>query len=158
MFLACEIALEYISMSIQILLLLKNVILCHLLPQLLLQLLRLFPQQSFLPPKPPIVTHTPAFGGRGAFITVKKTRNRFNQHDSFDSTKGYPGEGPPGSSKRSKRTKWSTKFFNGLSITTWNCRTLTFERFKYCEKLNYDILALTELWRKDEKFADDTIR
>ena len=48
---------------------------------------------------------------------------------------GYPGEG------------WTP-----LRIATWNTRSLTFERFKYCEGLGYDILAITELWRKQQNY------
>ena len=47
----------------------------------------------------------------------------------FDSTLGYPGEG------------WSQ-----LTVTTWNNRSLTHERFLYCRSLQYDILVITELW------------
>ena len=57
----------------------------------------------------------------------------------FDSTLGYPGEG------------WSSKHRN-LRLATWNTRSLTFERFKYCEQMGYDVIALTELWRKQSKF------
>jgi len=53
----------------------------------------------------------------------------------FDSTLGYPGEGWP-----------------KLSIATWNTRSLTFERFNFCNSLNYDILAITELWRHQERY------
>ena len=54
---------------------------------------------------------------------------------TFDSTLGYPGEG------------WET-----LKITTWNTRSLTYERFQYYNSLQYDILAITELWRNQSKF------
>ena len=53
----------------------------------------------------------------------------------FDSTLGYPGEG------------WSQ-----LTAATWNTRSLTHERFQYCRSLQYDILAITELWRNQSKF------
>ena len=60
MFLVCECALDYLSMSIQIFLMLKNVLLYQLLPQLLLQLQQLL-LHSYLPPKPPPITmHTTA--------------------------------------------------------------------------------------------------
>lgn len=82
----------------------------------------------------------PAFGGRGpACILCKGKRNRANSTRTFDSTKGFPGEG------------WAK-----LLAATWNCRSLTFERFEYCKSLGYDILALTELWRKQDKFLDST--
>ena len=45
-----------------------------------------------------------------------------------------------------------SKEFPNLRMTTWNTRSLTFERFQYCKSLNYDVLALTELWRNQEKF------
>ena len=64
-----------------------------------------------------------AFGDRGPPYVVRGRR-------TFDSTLGFPGEG------------WQQ-----LSIATWNTRSLTFERFKYCRSLQYDILAITELWR-----------
>ena len=54
---------------------------------------------------------------------------------TFDSTLGYPGEG------------WEK-----LKIATWNTRSLTYERFQYCTSLQYDILAITELWRNQTKF------
>ena len=34
----------------------------------------------------------------------------------------------------------------------WNTRSMTFERFKYCMGLNFDVLALTELWRTQAKY------
>ena len=38
-------------------------------------------------------------------------------------------------------------------MTTWNSRSLTFSRFKYCQGLNYDVLALTELWSRASEFS-----
>ena len=64
----------------------------------------------------------------------------------FDYTLGYPGEGhrsPP---------KWSKEIGNFL-MATWNSRSLTFSRFKYCQGLNYDVLALTELWCRASEFS-----
>ena len=29
---------------------------------------------------------------------------------------------------------------------------MTYERFQYCKSLSYDVLAVTELWRVQEKF------
>ena len=55
----------------------------------------------------------------------------------FDSTCGYPGEGLV--------SDWSRKHPN-LTMATWITRSLTFERFYYCQSLGYDVLALTELW------------
>ena len=52
-----------------------------------------------------------------------------------DATLGFPGEG------------WGR-----LRMATWNTRNLTFERHKYCESLGYDVLAITELWRKQGKY------
>ena len=60
----------------------------------------------------------------------------------FDTTLGYPGEG---------WSNWSNQHPN-LRMATWNTRSLTFERIEYCKSLNYDILAITELWRKQSKF------
>ena len=68
---------------------------------------------------------------------------------AFDLSCGYPGEGPV--------SDWSNKHPN-LSMATWNTRSLTFERFYYCQSLGYDVLALTELWRNAPKFADGTVR
>ena len=53
----------------------------------------------------------------------------------FNSTLGYPGEG------------WTP-----LKMATWNTRSLTYERYKYCESLGYDVLAITELWRNQQKY------
>ena len=86
-----------------------------------------------------------AFGGRGIDI-ICKTRRKKGVHKSiFDSTRGYPGEGP------TPAAKWSNKFPN-LTMATWNTRSLTFERFQYCLRQNYDVLALTELWRNQANF------
>ena len=60
-------------------------------------------------------------------------------HRSFNSTKGFPGEG------------WS-KGHPNFKIGTWNTRSLTRERFAYCKSLGYDVLVVTELWRTQEKF------
>ena len=43
-------------------------------------------------------------------------------------------------------------------MATWNSRSLSFERFQYCKRLGYDVLALTEIWKKAPKFADGTVR
>ena len=51
----------------------------------------------------------------------------------FDSTKGFPGEGP-----QKQRNSGAKK----LTMTTWNTRSLTFDRLKYCENLGYDIMVL----------------
>ena len=59
----------------------------------------------------------------------------------FDSTLGFPGEG------------WSL-----FKMATWNTRSLTFERLKYCESLNYDVLAITETWRKQSKYQSKSTR
>ena len=69
-----------------------------------------------------------AFGGRGVGL-LYNTRNWQVAHVSFDSTKGFPGEG------------WSSNHSN-FKIGTWNTRSLTKERFNYCKSLKYDVLAL----------------
>ena len=74
----------------------------------------------------------PAFGGRGAGV---RRRSRRRKGRSFDATLGFPGEG------------WAR-----LRFGTWNCRGLTFQRFRYCQSLGYDVLALTELWRGQHKY------
>ena len=65
----------------------------------------------------------------------------------FDQTRGFPGEGPD---------KLSNEFVN-LTLTTWNTRSLTFERFSYYRNLGYDILAITEFWRNAHKFTDGSV-
>ena len=76
----------------------------------------------------------PAFGGRGSGVHRKSKRKKVC-NKCFDSTLGYPGEG------------WAT-----LRIATWNTRSLSFERFEYCKQLNYDVLAITEMWRRQRHF------
>lgn len=46
---------------------------------------------------------------------------------------------------------WSRKWRN-LKFTTWNCFSLSKERYDFCKWLNFDILALTELHNKQNKF------
>ena len=58
----------------------------------------------------------------------------------FDANLGFPGEG----STSTSHEPWSSDEPT-LSMTTWNVRSLTFERFYFCKSLNYDVLALTEL-------------
>ena len=73
----------------------------------------------------------------------------------FDSTLGYPGEGWGSGCSRGKKRgsrKWSNSFEN-LTMATWNTRSMTVERFTYCKNLGYDILAVTELWRNQDKFT-----
>ena len=65
----------------------------------------------------------------------------------FDTTLGFPGEGPDA---------WSNNHPN-LTITTWNTRSLTFERFNYCKNLGFDVLTITELWRSANKHENDTV-
>ena len=52
--------------------------------------------------------------------------------------------------KKNKK-KWSNKFYQA-KIGTWNCWSLSNERYQYCESLNYDILGLTELHNAQTKF------
>ena len=79
-----------------------------------------------------------AFGARGP-PCIRKGNGNGNSTIKFDATKGFPGEGWP-----------------RLRIATWNCRSLTHERYEYCRSLNYDVLALTELWRKQAKYQNAT--
>ena len=83
-----------------------------------------------------------AFGGRGAIFRSAGKRKVILRE--FDSTLGFPGEG------------WSNTHPN-LKIATWNTRSLTFERFDYCKALKYDVLAMTELWRVQHKFQDNSL-
>ena len=96
--------------------------------------------------------HSWAFGGKG-YIIVKYPVNfvRCSPHGLFDSTLGYPGEGPT-------PRKWFAMIAAYLTIVTWNTRSLSDVRFKYCAKLGYDILALTELWDNAHRYADGTVR
>ena len=55
----------------------------------------------------------------------------------FDQTCGFPGEGP-------QKKRWSKEIPN-FKMTTWNPRSVTQERFEYCEEMDYDILVLPEL-------------
>ena len=41
-------------------------------------------------------------------------------------------------------------------MATWNTRSMTVERYEYCKNLGYDVLAVTELWRKQDKFTNRT--
>ena len=125
----------------------------------------------------PFIVHNLTFGGRGIFITGKRTLKNLRAQTcliilltvilmiiillgftvvltqlQFNATSGFPGEGPSGKNKA-----WSTKESN-LKMATWNTRSLTFERFFYCKSLNYDVLAVTELWRTAHKFVDGTTR
>ena len=86
--------------------------------------------------------HDPAFGGRGPGILMFAKRARTHPQHDFDSTCGFPGEGWSGLTGR----------YPLLKMTTWNCHSLTFERYNYCRDLGYDVLALTELWHKQTKF------
>ena len=100
-----------------------------------------------------VIESNPAFGGRGAGFRRMKYKTQRNENGrklqryvkmlensfkemSFNATMGYPGEG------------WSR-----FTMATWNTRSLTFERLKYCEELGYDVLAITELWRHQNKFC-----
>ena len=115
------------------------------------------------------------------FYTVQSGRNLRSKYDiylkhslailvrinsaiiKYDQTLGYPGEGwrwqkrKTRRQKKRARRKWS-KLQPNLKFTTWNCRSLTRERFNYCQSLNYDVLCLTELWRNQEKFHTVTKR
>ena len=99
-----------------------------------------------------VIECNPAFGGRGTGLrrkcktqrneTVRKLKQcekllQSFSDKTFDSTLGYPGEG------------WAR-----FSMATWNTRSLTFERLKYCESLGYDVLAITELWRNQNKYCN----
>ena len=95
-------------------------------------------------PKGPAWHSNPAFGGRGCGVTYKSCgKSRKVPKFKFDATLGYPGEG------------WS-KLYANLKIATWNTRSMTYERFNYCKSLAYDVLAVTELWRVQENFQDNS--
>ena len=58
--------------------------------------------------------------------------------------------------KNKNKKQWSRRFFQAL-IGVWNCWSLSFERYKYCQdELQYDILGLTELHniQAQEKYQD----
>ena len=82
-----------------------------------------------------------AFGGRGVGL-LHKSNGRKVAHVNFDQTKGFPGEG------------WSNRHSN-FRIATWNTRSMSVERFDYCQSLSYDVLAVTELWRTGSKFQSN---
>ena len=69
---------------------------------------------------------------------------------AFDASLGFPGEGPEG-----PESNWSSQ---RLTMATWNTRSMTKERFDYCHRLQYDVLAVTELWNKTPSFAKGTIK
>ena len=76
----------------------------------------------------------------------------------FDSTLGFPGEGWTAGrkSKRQRKKKtWSATVEN-LSMATWNTRSMTHERYDFCKSMGYDVLAVCELWRTQEKFTTRT--
>ena len=88
-----------------------------------------------------VFTGNLAFGGRGPELRRSLHRGGKNatceKSDStlFDSTRGFPGEG------------WGR-----FTMATWNTRSLTFERLQYCKSLDYDVLAITELWRRQHLY------
>ena len=51
---------------------------------------------------------------------------------------------------KKNRKKWSKKFYQ-VKIGTWNCWSLSNERYHYCKGLGYDILGLTELHNAQAK-------
>ena len=53
--------------------------------------------------------------------------------------------------RKKNKKKWSRKHFQ-ITIGVWNCWSLSNERHNYCESLNYDILALTELHNTQDKY------
>ena len=106
---------------------------------LLIALAGTYKRSCYLGPDAIFVFCNPAFGGRGPGLQRRAHRKNTRLQLEFDSTRGFPGEG------------WSVKF-PLLKIATWNCRSLTFERYNYCRTLGYDVLALTELWHNQSKF------
>ena len=66
---------------------------------------------------------------------------------TFDVNFVYPGEGSNGA-----KVNWSARE-PALSMTTWNVKSLTFERFFYCQSLKYDVFVIRELWRTTHKFV-----
>ena len=72
---------------------------------------------------------------------------------TFDSTLGFPGEGWHRQRKRKRKRQHWSKNEGGLTMATWNTRSMTNERFAFCKQLDYDVLAVTELWRKQDKFT-----
>ena len=100
----------------------KNGINCLELPSLKLQDAR--------SPKKGIIKFSFAICFTVGIYTFVPTSFGFNQ------TLGFPGEGP---------NSWSKKAPKNITMTTWNCHSLTFERFQYCISLNHDILVLPEL-------------
>ena len=51
---------------------------------------------------------------------------------------------------KKNKIKWSKKYFQA-KIGTWNCWSMSNERYHYCKGLQYDILGLTELHNTQAK-------
>ena len=51
---------------------------------------------------------------------------------------------------------WSRNWFN-LTFACWNCFSYSHERHKFCKSLGYDVLVLTELHNKQNKFPQSKI-
>ena len=49
--------------------------------------------------------------------------------------------------RKAHKNKWSATF-NESSIGSWNCWSISNERFNCCKSLHYDILGLTEIHNK----------
>ena len=58
---------------------------------------------------------------------------------------------------REKDLQNAGTIWNQNSEWPFGIRGLTFERFKYSESLNFDVLVLTELWRNEHKFVNGTM-
>ena len=41
-------------------------------------------------------------------------------------------------------------------MITWNTRSMTVERLDYCRSLGHDVLVVTESWRQQENFTNNT--
>ena len=52
--------------------------------------------------------------------------------------------------KKKNKRKWSKRYYQA-KIGTWNCWSLSNERYNYCKELHYDILGLTELHNTQAK-------
>ena len=80
-------------------------------------------------------------------ILIAQTRQLFKVLPDyprlFDSTLGYPGEGWKAGRQRTRnqirkrRKLWSKEIAN-LSVTTWNTRSMTEERFDYCKRMHHN--------------------
>ena len=77
---------------------------------------------------------------------IELARSRYTGW-KYNATLGFPGEGW-WNPLRAIANWWNNPF----TISTWNTRSLTKERFAYAKSLGHDVLAITELWRHQSEY------